>query len=107
MAQTRAQGGRKDQEPEQATVNSTKKRSHNKIEESKQKEQKSSKKTKQSQTKNGMDVDVEAKLSSSGASKVDRLIREVGSVPLSNTKLSDPTKPNPETVLALLLNAML
>ena len=77
MAQTRAQSGR---EPGQAIVDSTMKRSHDKIEGAEQKGQKSSKKAKESQTKNDVDFDVKAKSSSSGAYKVDRFIRELSRV---------------------------
>ncbi|KAI8966412.1 hypothetical protein F5Y11DRAFT_343474 [Daldinia sp. FL1419] len=39
--------------------------------------------------------------------KVDKLISQYGELPLIHTDLSDPDKPTPDTVLALLLNAML
>ncbi|KAK6956379.1 hypothetical protein Daesc_001656 [Daldinia eschscholtzii] len=39
--------------------------------------------------------------------KIRQLISQYGELPLSQTDLSDPDKPTPDTVLALLLNAML
>ncbi|RYO93910.1 hypothetical protein DL762_000865 [Monosporascus cannonballus] len=40
-------------------------------------------------------------------SKVRHLIAKYGELPLSNTDLAEPGKPTPDTILALLLNAML
>lgn len=40
-------------------------------------------------------------------SKIRQLISQYGELPLSQTDLSDPDKPTPDTVLALLLNAIL
>ncbi|KAI0138189.1 hypothetical protein F4776DRAFT_621018 [Hypoxylon sp. NC0597] len=39
--------------------------------------------------------------------KIEQLISKYGELPLSQTDLSDPDKPTPETVLALVLNAIL
>ncbi|RYP93125.1 hypothetical protein DL770_000782 [Monosporascus sp. CRB-9-2] len=39
--------------------------------------------------------------------KVRRLIAKYGELPLSDTELAEPGKPTPDTILALLLNAML
>ncbi|KAI1141091.1 hypothetical protein F5Y05DRAFT_376370 [Hypoxylon sp. FL0543] len=39
--------------------------------------------------------------------KIQQLISQYGELPLSQTDLSDPDKPTPDTVLALVLNAML
>ncbi|OTA61488.1 hypothetical protein K449DRAFT_370672 [Hypoxylon sp. EC38] len=39
--------------------------------------------------------------------KIQQLILKYGELPLSQTELSDPDKPAPETVLALVLNAIL
>ncbi|KAI1472375.1 uncharacterized protein F4812DRAFT_11197 [Daldinia caldariorum] len=39
--------------------------------------------------------------------KIRQLISQYGELPLSQTDLSDPDKPTPDTILALLLNAML
>ncbi|KAI1378980.1 hypothetical protein F4677DRAFT_410237 [Hypoxylon crocopeplum] len=39
--------------------------------------------------------------------KISKLISHYGELPLSDTDLSNPDKPTPDTVLALLLNAML
>ncbi|RYP37916.1 hypothetical protein DL767_002788 [Monosporascus sp. MG133] len=40
-------------------------------------------------------------------SKVRQLIAKYGELPLSDTELAEPGKPTPDTILALLLNAML
>lgn len=40
-------------------------------------------------------------------SKIHQLISQYGELPLSQTDLADADKPTPETVMALLLNAML
>ncbi|KAI1392123.1 uncharacterized protein F4822DRAFT_441220 [Hypoxylon trugodes] len=40
-------------------------------------------------------------------SKIEQLISQYGELPLSQTDLSEPDKPTPDTALALLLNAML
>jgi len=39
--------------------------------------------------------------------KIESLISKYGELPLSETSLEDPTKASPETILALVLNAML
>ena len=40
-------------------------------------------------------------------SKLERVIAKYGTLPLSDTDLSDPTAPTPETILALVFHAML
>ncbi|KAI0172621.1 hypothetical protein GGR52DRAFT_572447 [Hypoxylon sp. FL1284] len=55
----------------------------------------------------GQDGGDENKASDAGMSKIHQLISQHGRLPLSDTDLSDPESPKPETVLAMLLNAML
>lgn len=55
--------------------------------------------------------DDDAKQATSGAEtddpKIKKLLEDYGAFPLQDTKLKEPTKPTPETMLAHLLNAML
>jgi hypothetical protein len=44
---------------------------------------------------------------STESANVARLLKDYGAIPLSTTSLADPSKPTAETLLALLLNALL
>ncbi|KAI1084675.1 hypothetical protein F5B20DRAFT_575996 [Whalleya microplaca] len=116
MAQTRAQA--RGDAPGTAATSQKKqtKQSHSKTKTSATSKEQSIKKTKtnaKGTSRNGRDQDAVNSLNSKyGASKVTEnptikaLIDKYGAIPLANTDVVDPLSPHPETILALLLNAM-
>lgn len=95
----------------------TRKRTHSKIQESAGTKNRVSKKTRKetdssapAKPEEGPEKKVQqkspAKKSGQNA-KINSLIEKYGSIPLSKTELADPSSPHAETILALVLNAML
>lgn len=54
----------------------------------------------------GKNKPADSKPEASSHPKIKSLIEKYGSIPLSDTELEDPMSPKPETILALLLNAI-
>jgi len=118
MVRTRAQekAGDKgvDQEVKATTAKeSPKKRTHSKTEASNTSKKLDSNKKAKKETDDQPAVDKQNKSAASNKSgaasshpKIKSLIERYGSIPLSDTGLEDPMSPKPETILALLLNAM-
>lgn len=120
MAKTRAQDkATAVKSPTPAAKSETKKRPHSKIEKSNATSKKRApKKAKKAAEKPGASSEsegnAEEKISrqssttaSGSNSKVQSLIQKYGSIPLSDTDLADPSSPKPETILALVMHAML
>jgi len=128
MVRTRAQekaGDKGDQDVKATAKGTPKKRTHSKTEASNtskklgsskkakketddqpaaDKQSKSGAKKKDEDAKNTKSAD--SKPEASSHPKIKSLIEKYGSIPLSDTELEDPMSPKPETILALLLNAM-
>lgn len=113
MVQTRAQGKVGAQESgERAGSSHTaqkipEKRSHSKTEASNtSKKAKANKKPKSEETKDEKPESTASKADAASRPKVATLIEKYGSLPLSDTAVDEPLSSKPETLLALLLNAM-
>jgi hypothetical protein len=118
MVRTRAQekAGDKgvDQEVKATTAKETpKKRTHSKTEASNTSKKLNSNKKAKKEKDDQPAVDKPNKSADSTKSeaaashpKIKSLIERYGSIPLSDTELEDPMSPKPQTILALLLNAM-
>ena len=117
MAQTRSQkqgsSNQKSQQPEKAKASDgqdgkqlPKKRVRSKLQHSGRAEENGTAAPKPKKAKKEQE-DLTGQPQNTGNSQIEKVINRYGTIPLSDTDLSEPTSPTPETILALVFHAML